>query len=78
MGQIPAKYMTPSAPFGTSDAINSLNAAQPIAPNPQQPLLPPGFIDPGATIQGKQSQVSRPYGQLGGNQNQYRRYMDYR
>lgn len=73
--------MTPSAPFGSSDAINSLNSAQPIAPNPQQPLLPPGFTDPGTTIQGaaQRPQYGRMYGQLGGNQGGgYGRYMNYR
>lgn len=52
MGQVPAKYLTPSAPFGSSDAINSLNAAKPMQANPQQPLLPPGFTDPGTTVGG--------------------------
>lgn len=47
MGQVPAKYMLPSAPYGQSDAANSVNAVQPAAVNPQTPLLPPNFTNPG-------------------------------
>lgn len=54
MGQIPPKYMYPSAPYGGSQATNTLNAAQPIPANPQTPLLPPNFTDSGATMQGNQ------------------------
>lgn len=47
MGQVPPKYMMPSAPYGQSDAVNAVNAVQPAAINPQTPLLPPNFTDPG-------------------------------
>jgi hypothetical protein len=50
MGQVPPKYFPPSAPYGSSDATNSLQAVQPMAINPQTPLLPPNFTDPGRTL----------------------------
>lgn len=43
MGQVPAKYMLPSSPYGSSPAANVLNPTQPAAMNPQTPLLPPNF-----------------------------------
>lgn len=48
MGQVPPKYLMPSAPYGQSDAANAVNSVQPAAINPQTPLLPPNFTDPGA------------------------------
>jgi hypothetical protein len=47
MGQVPSKYFLPSAPYGSSEAANALNPVQPGAANPQTPLLPPNFQDPG-------------------------------
>jgi len=47
MGQVPAKFMLPSAPYGSSEGANVLNPVQPGASNPQTPLLPPNFQDPG-------------------------------
>lgn len=52
MGQVPAKYMMPSSPYGGSQAANVLNAAQPPGINPQTPLLPTTFTDPGTTVRG--------------------------
>ena len=48
MGQVPPKYFMPSAPYGASPATNVVNPTQPGARNPQTPLLPPNFQDPGA------------------------------
>ena len=59
MGQVPPTYMLPSAPYGQSDAVNAVNAVQPAAQNPQTPLLPPNFTDPGTTIQGANPQAPR-------------------
>jgi hypothetical protein len=50
MGQVPPKYMLPSAPYGQSSAVNALNTVQPAPVNPQTPLLPPNFNDPGTTV----------------------------
>jgi hypothetical protein len=47
MGQVPPKYMMPSAPYGASQAANTLNPVQQAATNPQVPLLPPNYTDPG-------------------------------
>jgi hypothetical protein len=44
---VPPKYMLPSAPYGASQAANTLNPAQQSQPNPQLPLLPSTFVDPG-------------------------------
>jgi len=52
MGQVSPKYFYPSAPYGSSDAVNALNAAQPSVQNPQAQLLPPNFTDPGTQVQG--------------------------
>lgn len=60
MGQVPPKYMYPSAPYGGSQATNTLNSAQPIPANPQTPLLPPNFTDPGAMAQGVQTPGTSP------------------
>jgi len=81
MGQVPAKYMMPSAPYGQSDAANAVNAVQPAAQNPQTPLLPPNFSDPGTTIQGANAQAPKNpfsmnpvrYPQLGNLGDSYRR-----
>lgn len=52
MGQMPPpKYFLPSSPYGSSPAINALNPTQPAAQNPQVPLLPPNFQDPGTMAQ---------------------------
>src|SRR5690348_4317696 len=52
MGQTPPKYFLNQAPAGSSSSSNVLNPVQPQAVNPQTPLLPPGFSDPGtATAQ---------------------------
>ena len=82
MGQVPPKYMLPSAPYGQSDAINAVNAVQPQAINPQTPLLPPNFTDPGTSITGSSAQSSpNPFSQryqgMGGLMNQYRRMYDF-
>lgn len=50
MGQVPAKYILPSAPYGQSDSVNAVNAVQPAALNPQTPLIPPNFTDPGKAL----------------------------
>lgn len=50
MGQIPAKGFLPSAPYGASPAANAVNPVQPAAMNPQTPLLPPNFTDPGKQV----------------------------
>lgn len=47
MGQVPPKYFLPSSPYGSSPAANVLNPVQPAAQNPQTPMLPPTFSDPG-------------------------------
>lgn len=52
MGATPAKYMMPSSPIGASSGINTLNPVQPNAVNPQQPLLPSNFSDPGTMAKG--------------------------
>lgn len=54
MGSIPAKYFLPSAPYGSSDTANALNSVQPGATNPQMPLLPPNFTDPGKMLAARQ------------------------
>lgn len=51
MGQTPPKYFLPSAPYGSSPASNTLNPTQQAAQNPQTPLLPPNFTDPGTMTQ---------------------------
>lgn len=56
MGMVPPKSFMPSAPYGASPAANVLNPAQPAAQNPQTPLLPPNFSDPGTM----QSQAASP------------------
>lgn len=55
MGQVPAKYFMPPAPQGASAASNVVNPVQAPPINPQTPLLPSGFTDPGATVIGKAS-----------------------
>jgi len=47
VGQTPPKSFLPSSPYGASPAANVLNPVQPTAQNPQVPLLPPNFTDPG-------------------------------
>lgn len=47
MGQVNPKYFMPSSPFGASPAANALNPSQPGAANPQVPLIPTNFSDPG-------------------------------
>jgi hypothetical protein len=70
MGQVPAKYFYPPAPYGSSLASNTVNQVNPAARNPQTPLLPTGFTDPGTTISGSQaasaSTTPGPYGSSGG------------
>jgi hypothetical protein len=39
---------SPSAPYGSSEAVNALNPSQPGAVNPQQSLLPPNFQSAGS------------------------------
>ncbi|MBV9179871.1 MAG: hypothetical protein JO356_01050 [Acidobacteria bacterium] len=79
MGQVPPKYMLPSAPYGSSDAANSVNAVQPQAVNPQTPLLPPNFQDSGQmqqqnpTPQAGQNPFSQRSPAMGNLQNFYRR-----
>lgn len=51
MGQTPPKYFLPSSPYGASPGANTVNPTQPGAMNPQQPLLPPNFQDPGTMQQ---------------------------
>lgn len=80
MGQVPPKYMLPSAPYGQSDAINAVNSVQPQAINPQTPLLPPNFQDPGTQAnpvtggnpQAPQNPFTQRYPGMGGLMNQYR------
>lgn len=57
MGQIPPKYFTQPAPYGSSQAANVVNPVQQAAQNPQTPLLPPNFTDPGKAIT---STLSKP------------------
>jgi len=69
MGQTPPKYFLPSSPYGSSPAINAVNPSQPAAMNPQSPLLPPAFSDPGTMganpTQAMQPKTSNPvYSQL--------------
>lgn len=61
IGQVPAKGFLPSAPYGASPAANVLNPSQPAAQNPQTPLLPPSFTDPGRMLP---QQSTQP---IGGN-----------
>jgi len=74
MGQVPPKYIMPSAPYGQSDAVNAVNAVQPQALNPQTPLLPPNFSGAGQLpnpVQGSNPQAPKnPFtlpGPLGNN-----------
>lgn len=70
MGQVPPKYFMPSAPYGSSDAVNALNQAQPAAVNPQSPILPNNFTNPGTgatagtqnTAQSIRQPVQNPFG----------------
>jgi hypothetical protein len=67
MGQgVPPKYFLPSAPYGASEAANALNPTQPGAQNPQTPLLPPNFFDPGKMTTSQAAQGMNPANQ-GGN-----------
>lgn len=66
MGQVPAKSFTPSAPAGASSAANTLNPSQPMGQNPQQPLLPPNFNDPGAMPGGSSAAQNPLAGLFGG------------
>src|SRR5438105_4961454 len=61
IGSVPAKYMLPSVPYGTSEGIASLSQARPAAQNPQTPLLPPNFQDPGSSaMQATQQSGTQP------------------
>lgn len=40
---VPPKYFLPQTPMGASQATNTVNPVQPLAQNPQVPLLPPTF-----------------------------------
>src|SRR5690348_466659 len=60
MGQTPPKYFLPQAPAGSSSSSNVLNPVQPQAVNPQTPLLPPSFFDPG-TMQAPASPSTAPF-----------------
>lgn len=62
MGQVPPKYMLPAAPYGSSQAANAINKVQPAAVNPQQPLLPPNFTDPGTMSNPVKTANSRLFG----------------
>ncbi len=55
MGQVPPKYFLPSSPYGSSPASKALSPTQPGAVNPQTPLLPPNFSDPGTMAQASPS-----------------------
>ena len=78
MGMVPPKYLLPSAPYGQSDAVNAVNAVQPQAINPQTPLLPPNFTDPGTQAQtSSPNPFSQRYQGMGGLMNQYRRMYDF-
>lgn len=57
MGQTPSKYLLPSAPYGSSQAVNTTNPVQPLASNPQTPLTPPNFQDPGTAVNGQTQQA---------------------
>ena len=75
MGQVPAKYFLPSAPYGASPAANTLNPVQSAAVNPQTPLLSSNFYDPGTMSQpqgvtSSGSATSSPLSNPGANQNQ--------
>src|ERR1700757_1313488 len=67
LGQVPSKYFLPSAPYGSSEAANALTPSVPAAFNPQTPLLPPNFTDPGTM----QQQTSSPL-QAAASANPYR------
>jgi hypothetical protein len=71
MGQTPAKYFLPSAPYGASPAANALSPTQPAATNPQTPLLPPNFQSGGTLQTGATNPLatSSPTSPLGNNQN---------
>ena len=58
MGTVPAKYFLPPAPYGTSPAQNTISPATQAAQNPQVPLLPPNFFDPGKM---QQAQATNPF-----------------
>lgn len=64
MGQVGPKYFMPSAPQGASPASNVVNPVQAPPVNPQTPLLPTGFTDPGATVFGH---AAPSIGTLGGS-----------
>lgn len=72
MGQIPAKSFLPPVPYGASQGVNALNPSQPAAQNPQTPLLPPNFTDPGTMMSGATQSAatggtgSNPFGGGGG------------
>lgn len=63
MGQTPAKYFPPPAPYGSSMASNTVNPVSPGAQNPQTPLLPPNFLDPGKSAQGTAQNAQAPIAQ---------------
>jgi hypothetical protein len=66
MGQVPAKYMLPSSPYGTSPASNVLSPTQPAAANPQTPLLPPNFQSGGTLPSGSAPAVAaNPFTPIG-------------
>ena len=81
MGQVPPKYLLPSAPYGQSDAVNAVNAVQPQAINPQTPLLPPNFADPGTTVTASNQAASNPFQQrypgMGNLMTSYRKMYDF-
>ncbi len=66
MGQVPPKYFMPSAPYGSSDATNTVNQANPAAQNPQTPLLPPNFTDPGKQTSQAAPAATAPQNSYGG------------
>jgi hypothetical protein len=66
MGQTPPKYFLPSAPYGASEGANALNPVQPGAVNPQTPLLPPNFQDPGTMTTANAAQMFNPANMGGG------------
>lgn len=59
MGQVSPKYFLPSSPYGASPAASALNPVQQGAVNPQIPLLPASFSDPG-TMQAQQNPLAAP------------------
>ena len=64
---VPPKWFAPPAPYGSSPAANTVNPVAPAAQNPQVPLLPPNFSDPGTTVRGVASAPARNPIQPGGS-----------